>query len=252
MFTRAITRTPSRSYVNGITTANLGSPDYDLVLEQHRAYCEALKGLGLDVTTLSPEEEYPDATFVEDTAVVTPEFAVITNPGHAARQGEEKTIEPVLAQYRTLERIQGDGTLDGGDILMVEKHFYIGQSDRTNMEGAEQLGRIVEKYGYTYDIIPVGAGLHFKSSVNYIGKNTVLVTEDFAGHETMSKFTEIVVAPEEEYAANCLLINDSLIVPKGFEKTLGQISGLGLDIIELDVSEFRKMDGGLTCLSLRF
>lgn len=252
MFCKAIVRIPCKNFGNGITTQELGAPDYQLMLAQHRAYIETLESLGLEVTILESEEEYPDAHFVEDAAVVFEEAAVITNPGAEARKGEEVTIEKALAPLKPIERITAPGTVDGGDILQVGRHFFIGVSDRTNDEGAKQLGAIVEKYGYTWAAVPVAAGLHFKSSVNYVGKNTLLITENFKDRSELDGYELMVLDPDEAYAGNTLLINDTLITPAGYPKTLAMLKTLGLDIVELETSETRKMDGGLTCLSLRF
>ena len=252
MFAYALTRKPCRNFSKGLTTANLGPPNYELILKQHASYVDALKTIGVDVIELDPLPDYPDAHFVEDTAVVMPEVAVITRPGAASRQGEEESIADVLKQYREIEYIQNPGMLDGGDVLMIGNRFFIGISERTNLEGAEQLGRILEKYGKTWTSIQVGAGLHFKSSVNYSGKNSILVTQDFANHETLNEYDKLVVDKKEEYSANCLWINDHLLMPRGFPNTKAKLKSLGLPIIELDVSEMQKMDGGLTCLSIRF
>ncbi|NJB66657.1 dimethylargininase [Desulfobaculum xiamenense] len=253
MFTHAIVRTPCPDFAKGLTTStHLGAADYDLMLVQHAAYVDALRGLGLAVDVLPAESSFPDAHFVEDVAVVVPEVAVITNPGASERNGEKETIVSALAKYRTLARIEAPGTLDGGDVLLVNKHFFIGVSDRTNAEGARQLGEIMASHGYTWTPVPVGAGLHFKSSVNWVGGNTLLVTKDFADRKEIEGFDLLVVDKDEEYASNTLLINDTLITPTGFPKTRKMLDGLGRNIVELDMSETRKMDGGLTCLSLRF
>lgn len=251
-FTDAITRKPGENFAQGLTTANLGLPNYPLILQQHLSYVEALKLIGLKIIELDVQMDYPDAHFVEDTAVVTPEVAIITNPGAKSRQGEEESIAEILATYRTIEYIRAPGTLDGGDVLMVEDHFFIGISERTNAEGAKQLSNILKKYAKTWSMIQVGAGLHFKSSVNYVGKNTLIVTRDFANHDALKGYDKVIVNREEEYAANVLWVNDYLMVPKGFPDTKTKLKALGLEIIELDVSEMQKMDGGLTCLSLRF
>jgi dimethylargininase len=253
MFTQAIVRKPGPNFAQGITTS-LGSepPDYNLILRQHAAYIETLKSLGLEVIVLDPLPDYPDAHFVEDTAVVTADIAVITNPGADARKGEEKSMAQVLAGYRKIEQIHPPGTVDGGDVLQVGNHFFIGRSERTNKEGTEQLGHILQRYGNTWTTIPVRAGLHFKSSVNYVGKGTLLVTEDFAEHEKLKGFDVIVVDRPEAHAANTLHVNDHLLTPGGFPGTRMKLEVLGLRIIELDTSEVRKMDGGLTCMSIRF
>jgi dimethylargininase len=252
MFKYAITRKPGKTFDRGITTSDLGVPDYELVLKQHAVYIDTLNSIGLDVIELDSLPDYPDAHFVEDTAVVTPEVAIITNPGAPSRRGEEKSIAEVLLQYRQVEYIQSPATVDGGDVLMIGNHFFIGISERTNHHGADQLGRILQKYGKTWTILQAGAGLHFKSSVNYVGKNSIVVTQDFINHEALNGYDKIIVEKEAEYSANTLLINDHLLLPEGFPDTKTKLESLGLPIIELDVSEMQKMDGGLTCLSIRF
>jgi len=252
MFTHAIVRKPGDDFAHGITTSNLGPPHYELMMKQHEDYIKTLRSLGLELIVLDTLPDYPDAYFVEDTAVVTPDVAIITNPGVEDRKGEEDTIERALATYRKTVRIHAPGTVDGGDVLMVGAHFFIGISERTNNEGATQLGCILEEYGYTWTTILVEAGLHLKSSVNYIGKNRLLITERLAGRDEFKGYDRIIVDKTEEYAANTLLINNSLITPKGFPNTMKKLESRGFDIIELDVSEVRKMDGGLTCMSLRF
>jgi dimethylargininase len=251
-FTTAITRRPGNNFAQGLTTSNLGTPDYEVVLKQHAAYIDTLKFIGLEVVMLDEERDYPDAHFVEDTAVVTPDIAVISRPGATARQGEENTIAPVLGRYRKTARIVAPGTLDGGDVIMVGNHFFIGLSERTNENGARQLGKFLEKYGHTWQTVQVGAGLHLKSSINYLGNNVLLSTEEFASKEVLKKYDKITVNAGEEYAANTLWINDHLITPAGYSATRTKLEAMGMKIIELDMSEVRKMDGGLTCLSLRF
>jgi len=252
MFTHAITRQPGPNFADGLTTAELGQPDFSRMQSQHQTYVAALKALGLSVVTLPAEPDFPDAYFVEDPAIVLPEVAVITRPGAPSRRGERASLEPVLAQFRPLARIEAPGTLDGGDVLVIGQAVFIGLSERTNRPGAELLTRILSRYGYHSTFIPVGAGLHLKSSVNYVGKNTVLVTPDFAAHDALSDYKKIIVAPADAYAANTLLLNDHLITPAGFPAVKTALGSLGLPIVELDMSEARKMDGGLTCMSLRF
>ncbi len=252
MFTHAITRKPGTDFASGLTSSKLGPPDYQLMIEQHTAYVNTLTLLGLAVIELEPLPGYPDAYFVEDTAIVTPDVAVITRPGARSRRGEEKTIEPVLAQYRRVERIHAPGSVDGGDVLAMEGHFLIGISHRTNKQGAQQLGRILEKYGNTWSSVPVKAGLHLKSSINYLGNNTILVTREFSDLSLPEGYEKIMVDDGDEYAANTLALNGTIIMPAGFPKTRKKLDEAGYEIIELDVSETRKMDGGLTCMSLRF
>lgn len=252
MFTHAITRKPGRNFAGGITTANLGAPDFDKICLQHQKYVQTLKEIGLHVVELEALPDFPDAYFVEDTAVVFPEIAVITHPGAKARRGEEKFIEPALAQFRDIARIHPPGFVDGGDVLQVGRHFFIGLSDRTNEAGANQLAEILAHFNYSYDFVPVEAGLHLKSSMNFVGGKTLLLTNAFSKMRCFDNFEKIIVDEDEVYAANSLLVNDFLFTPAGFPKTRKKLDRLGSKIIEMEVSEARKMDGGLTCLSLRF
>jgi len=251
-FTKAIVRKPGKSYPNGITTSNLGKPDYQLALKQHQNYCKALQDCGLQVITLEALEQYPDSCFVEDTAVVTEKMGIISRPGDERRRGEETIILPELEKHLPLEKIEYSGTLDGGDILQIKDKFYIGISDRTNLLGAEQFGKIVQKYGYKAITVNTGNMLHLKTGVNYLGNNVIIVQEAFANNKAFEKYEKIIVDPSENYAANSLKINDYIIVPKGFNKTIKKIKNKGFTVVELNVSEFEKMDGGLSCLSLRF
>jgi dimethylargininase len=252
MFTYALVRKPSPNFSKGLTTSLLGTPSYTLIKKQHDAYVEALGKLGLEVMILDSQSDYPDAYFVEDTAVVTPEIAVITIPGAISRQGEQTSIEPVLSRFRKIEKIQAPGTVDGGDVLMAGDRFFIGVSERTNTEGARQLGTILESYGYVWDTISVGEGLHLKSSINYVGNNTLLLTAPFKNLSYFDSYDKIILEETDVYAANTLWVNDSLIMPEGFPAAKEKLSRVGMPIIQLDVSEVAKMDGGLTCLSLRF
>lgn len=252
MFTKAIVRKPSKTYSQGLSSSSLGIPDYQLCLKQHQAYIEALKKCGLEVIELKAEEDYPDSTFVEDTAIVTEKCAIITHPGHETRRGETDSIAKELKKYRPIEQIKSPGTLDGGDIMQVENHFYIGLSDRTNKEGATQLTIFLSKYGYTASTIDVKDILHLKSGVNYIGDGIIVLMESLENLNEIDAFEKIFIIPEETYASNCVRINDHIIMPSGFPDTKEKLSTTPYKIIELDMSEFEKMDGGLSCLSLRF
>jgi len=251
-FTHAILRHPGENFHQGLTTSALGVADYPLMLEQHAAYAAALRQLGLEIVILPPLPDFPDAYFVEDTAVVFPELAVIAQPGAGARKGEQEAMAPVLAEYRHLFFIQPPGTLDGGDVLVIDKMVFIGLSERTNGEGAEQLAGALQLSGYDCRTVPVGAGLHLKSSVGYMGEQTLLVTDELAQAPAFDHFEKIILDPVESYAANVLLINGRMLMPSGFPETRQKLEDSGLEIIELDVSEARKMDGGLSCMSLRF
>ncbi|MBB6448226.1 dimethylargininase [Geomicrobium halophilum] len=252
-FSQAIVRQVGNSYVDGLTDYDLGTPDIEKAREQHQQYVEALQSCGLRVTVLEPDEEHPDSIYVEDPAVVIPECAILTNPGAPARTEEKYEMEPVLKRfYEKVEVMNTPGYLDGGDVIQVEDHFYIGLSDRTNEDGAEQFRDIAAKYGYTTSFIPVNNFLHLKTGATYIGDQHVLVAGEFIEGPAFSSLKKIVVPDDEAYAANCLRINDCILMPKGYPDTYKQVAGLGYPIIELEASEFRKKEGSLTCLSLRF
>lgn len=251
-FTQAIARLPAFTCSEGQTTANLGAPDPALTRTQFFSYLEALLSLGLKVTVLPAAPEYPDAHFVEDTAVIMPELAIITHPGAPSRQGEEATIAPLLAREKTIQSLSQLGHMDGGDVMLVGKRFFIGLTTRTDEAGIGEFAAWVEPLGYTVTAVGMSAGLHLKSIVNYVGGNTLLLSEEYLHHSAFAEFDKVVIPQEEAYAGNTLWINDTLITPAGYPYTLQQLQKLALPIIQLETSEFKKMDGGLTCLSLRF
>ena len=254
-FKNVIVKKPARTMVNGISTANLGKPDYEKALKQHEEYVKTLKECGVDVKILEADEKYPDSTFVEDPAVLTDKCAIITNPGANSRKGEIKDIKNAIEKYYSSDQIfeiKEPGTLEGGDIMQVEDHFYIGVSDRTNKDGAKQLLDYLNKFNYTGDIVEFKGILHLKTGMSYIGDNTLLATELFADKEIFTNYKIIKVSEKEAYASNCIRVNDYVIVPDGYPETKKKIEKNGFKTKTVDVSEFRKIDGGLSCLSLRF
>jgi len=253
MFTNVIVRKPGRSLVDGITSASPGKPDYETALRQHAGYIEALKQCKVKVTVLEADEKYPDSVFVEDTAVLTEKCAVITNPGAPSRRGEEVSIERSLEKFYTcIERIQSPGTLEGGDVMRVGNHFYVGLSARTNKDGLRRFTEILSRYGYKSSGIEMKEFLHLKTGLAYLENNNLLITGEFIGRPEFKKFNRIEIDPSESYAANCIWVNDKVLVPLGYPKTRAAIEAAGYETLEVDVSEFRKLDGGLSCLSLRF
>ena len=253
MFGNVIVKTPGKSYLNGLTTSDLGKPVFDTLLEQHNKYIKALEQCGVSVTHLPASEEFPDSTFVEDAAVLTSDFAVITNPGADSRNGEIKEIEATLKGfYKKFHYIKSPGTLDGGDILQAEDHFYIGISERTNAEGARQLKEILEQEGYEATIIPLKEFFHLKTGIAYLGDNRMVVAGEFVDHPAFESYEKIIIEKEDEYSANCIRVNDYVIIPSGYEKTKRKFNEAGYQTIELEMSEVQKHDGGLSCLSLRF
>jgi dimethylargininase len=256
MFTRAIVRTPGSNFDAGLTTVDFGRPELSLVLEQHRCYCEALFACGLTLITLEADLRYPDSTFVEDAAVITPRGAVLMRPGADSRAGEVAAIRPaILGFFPQPLSIDAPGTVDGGDICEAGEHFFIGLSQRTNEEGARQLAAHLAGFGYTSSTVDVRAMttiLHLKSGISYIGENTLVVMEEMAAREEFRGFDLIRVSVDESYAANCVQVNDRVLVASGFPRLTGELIARGFKPLILDMSEFQKMDGGLSCLSLRF
>jgi len=253
MFSRAIVRTPGKSLVNGLTTAQLGAPDYEKALAQHHAYIQALRECGLDVTVMPADEAHPDSTFVEDAALLTPHCAIITNPGAPSRRGEIDTVKTAAQQfYSSIEQIHDPGTVEAGDIMMVDDHYYIGLSQRTNRKGAEQLIQILQKYGMSGSMIHLDNVLHLKTGIAYLENNNLIVCREFVNKEEFDPFNKIEIPDYESYAANCIWINGTVIIPSGYPVTCEKITALDYNVIETDMSEFQKLDGGLSCLSLRF
>ena len=256
MFKNAIVRTPAPSLVNGITSApELGKPDYKLALKQHDNYIKALESCGVQVTILPPLDEFPDSCFVEDTAVLTKKCAIISNPGAESRTQETKyMIEAIKKFYNedSIAYITGPGFMEGGDIMMVGDHFYIGLSARTNQEGADQLIAALNKYGYTGSVVPMREVLHLKTGLAYLENNNLLVAGEFVTAPAFATYNKIEIDTNESYAANCIWVNDKVLVPAGYTKTEAAIRMAGYEVIIVDTSEYRKIDGGLSCLSLRF
>ena len=253
MFTNAIVRTPCKNMIKGLTSSTEGEPDYLKALIQHKIYVDVLKSCGLEITTLPADENYPDSTFVEDVALVTPNCVIITRPGASSRRRETNSMKRVMTDfYDDIKEIKSPGTVDAGDIMMVGSHYYIGLSERTNIAGANQVIKIINNCEMTGSIITLRKMLHLKSKVAYLENNNLVVTGELIDEPEFKKFNRIKIDNDETYAANCVWINDHVLVAKGYPKAKQSIEQAGYKTIELDMSEFRKLDGGLSCLSLRF
>ncbi len=256
MFKQAIVRTPGMNFDLGLTTVSLGRPDFALVLKQHAAYCEALRACGVELTTLEPDLHHPDSTFVEDAAIVTARGAILMRPGAESRAGEVEAIRPALEKvFGVMPAIEAPGTVDGGDICEAGEHFFLGLSHRTNEEGARQLAAHLKALGYsssTVDVRAMTTILHLKSGIAYLSDNTLVVMEEMAVRPEFAGYRLARVSEEESYAANCVEVNDRVLIPAGFPRITAELKQLGYAPLSLDMSEFRKMDGGLSCLSLRY
>jgi dimethylargininase len=256
VFTRALVRAPTANFGDGLTTVTLGAPDFARASAQHAAYCDALRTCGLTVESLPPHPEYPDATFIEDTAVIVPGLAVLARPGAASRLGEVATVrDAVTHAVGTVREVVSPGTLDGGDVCEHGTHLYIGLSHRTNEEGARQLAVFAAEVGHTastIDIRGVTSILHLKSGLVSVDDALLVAIEALASHPALKGHDVLQVAPSESYAANCVRVNDRLLVAEGFPRLTTDLRTRGLNPLPLAMSEFQKMDGGLSCLSLRF
>ncbi len=255
IYERVITRPPCANFAEGLTHGRLGKPDVNLAVSQHQQYVTALRRCGVDVTVLSPDDDYPDSCFTEDEAVVTDRLAVIPSPCRASRQGEEIRIRPIIEAFYGgfIEEIRRPGTLEGGDICRAGNHFFVGISSRTNEEGANQFAEIVKKYGFTVDFCDIrGINiLHLSTGMSYIGDNTVICVPEFKNFPAYKPYRVISTGAKEAYAANCIRVNEKLIMAAGFPGTEKKLKKAGFDVITVPMSEFEKQDGGLSCLSLR-
>lgn len=253
-FNRALVRPPGSTFADGLTTAALGLPEVGKALDQHAAYCKALRQCGVEVDVLAVSDRYPDATFVEDVALIARGRALLTRPGASSRAGEVELIRAALAaRFNEVAEIAAPGTLDGGDVCDAGDRWFAGISARTNTQGAEQLARWLAADGVsleTVDIRPLRAVLHLKSAMACVGDGMLVATRALRGK--FRGMRVIDVDDDEAYAANCLRINDQVLVPAGYPKIARRLEELGAPIIALDMSEFAKMDGGLSCLSLRY
>ena len=256
MFTTAIVKEPGANFVSGLTTVDLGKPDPEIALRQHQAYCDALESCGLELVRLPADDKYPDSTFVEDTALLTAGGAVLTRPGAESRRGEVELMAPVVRKYfRHVYSIEEPGTLDAGDVCEAGEHFFIGISHRTNEHGARQLAGLLHSFGYSTSLIDIrGLSniLHLKSGMAYLSGKRLVVIEPLGNAPEFTDYDLICLNSAEEYAANCLSLNGRILIASGFRNVKCELEVLGYPTISLDMSEFQKMDGGLSCLSLRF
>jgi len=251
MLTSAVVRRPGPGFSNGITTSDLGKPDGALTLRQHSDYVQALRACGLAVRILDSDDQYPDCPFIEDTAVVLGNILVITRPGAESRRGEEVRVEEALSsEFEMVRRIEEPGTLDGGDILVMDDRVWIGLTARTNRTGAEQLAGMASSMNMDARLVEIPVGLHLKTFVGSAGSGRVMIDGRLADHPAFRDVERYVVSTREAYAANCREVNGNLILPAGFPDVAEQAGIWGLRPIAVEMSEFRKMDGGVSCLSV--
>jgi dimethylargininase len=247
---------PGENLPQGLSASGEGAPDFERALHQHQRYCEALDACGLSLTILPADPRHPDGCFIEDTALLTGRGAIVTRPGAPSRRGETDVIAAALAGlFPDLARITAPGTVDAGDVCETDGHFLIGLSTRTNEAGAQQLAEHLVDFGYradTLDIRPCRRLLHLKTGIAWLGDGRLLATKDLPDFPALAPYEILRVPDAERYAANALRINDRVLVAAGYPAARALVESLGFETIPLDVSEFRKLDGGLSCLSLRW
>jgi dimethylargininase len=226
--------------------------DLRLAVSQHDGYCAVLKGLGVIVTKLSENESYPDSCFVEDTAIVVDELAVMCSMGVPSRRGETRLIERELSQYREIARISLPATIEGGDVLRIGKKIFVGQSSRTNLAGIEELAKILEPSGYRVVQVRTKGSLHLKSACTAIDEETLFVNPAWVELDALSGFKLAHTPAEEPWSANILRVGTTVCVQAGFPRAVELIERLVERVEIIDISELRKAEAGLTCSSIVF
>ena len=226
--------------------------DVGLARDQHAAYCAALEAAGLKLIHLEADERYPDCCFVEDTVVVAGDLAVMLPIGAPSRVGEEVEVEKSLRPFKIIKKIKPPASMDGGDILKAENQLYIGLSQRTNHQAISELNSLISSQGYEAIPVPLEKVLHLKSACSYVGSGQVVIFPGCFDDQVLSEYNKIEVPEPEAYSANCLAINGTVLFSKGFPRTKSRIESAGFKTVELEMSEFRKAWGSLTCLSVIF
>jgi dimethylargininase len=253
--TQALVSRPSPNFADGLTEGGYGVPVFAVAKAQHARYCETLERCGLGLTYLPTDARFPDGTFIEDTAVLTRRGAILTRPGAESRRGEVPNVrEALVGVLPLLGEIEAPGTVDGGDVCEAGDRYLIGISARTNEDGARQLAAILASHGHestTVDVRGVPGLLHLKSGLSALDDGRLVAIPALAARDEFRSYSFVRVAQRESYAANCVSINGRVVMARGFPILEGALEKLRYDVVTLEMSEFRKMDGGLSCLSLR-
>ncbi|NRB18767.1 MAG: dimethylarginine dimethylaminohydrolase [Rhodobacteraceae bacterium] len=253
-FSRAITRRPSACIVDGLRAQDIGTPDLDRMQQAHTAYVAALKSTGAEVTELPPLEGFPDAVFVEDTSLCLPQGAILMHPGAPSRVGEVAEMATTLrGLYSDVRQIEGPGHVEGGDILVTGREILVGRSDRTDAAGVAELAEIAAEWGHALREVFTPPGvLHFKTDCSLMDGETILATKRLDASGCFEGYRVLHVAEGEEAAANAIRFNNLVIMPAGFPRTAEMLDKAGYELVEIDNRECAKLDGGMSCLSLRF
>ncbi|KAE9629262.1 arginine deiminase family protein [Parasedimentitalea maritima] len=252
-FTRAITRRPSASIVDGLRAEDIGTPDLDKMLSAHADYVAALKSTGAKVIELNAIEAHPDAVFVEDTTLCLPQGAIMMRPGAPSRMGEVAEMLPTIrACYDDVREIKGPGHVEGGDILVTGREILVGRSDRTDAKGVAELVEIAAEWGHQLREVFTPPGvLHFKTDCSLMDAETILSTKRLDASGCFEGYRVLHVAEGEEAAANAIRFNNLVLMASGFPRTAEMLDKAGYQVVEISNSECAKLDGGMSCLSLR-
>ncbi len=248
--TRGVSATLGQCELSFVSRSSIDVP---LASTQHDDYRQALIRLGCRVVTLAAEDELPDAVFVEDTAIVLDELAVLTRPGAASRRPEVDSVGAALREYRAIVKtIDAPGTIDGGDVLRLGRAVHVGESARSNGEGIRQLRKLLQPFGYSVSAVHTKACLHLKSAVTQLDDETVLLQPAWVDGATFADMRVIEVDPQEPHAANVVRVGDALLMPASFPRTRQRLLDAGFNVHAVDVSELQKAEGAVTCCSLVF
>lgn len=253
-FSHAIVRSPSHSILDGLRAVDTGAPDFDLFNQHHQSYIEALVSTGASVTELAADEAFPDSVFVEDAALCLQEVAILMRPGAPTRLGETGLIAPTLSQlYEHVVPIEGPGFVEGGDILTTELEILVGRSARTDTAGVNELKSLVSRWGYSLRVVDTPPDiLHFKTDCSLLDEETILSTPRLAATGCFEGYRVIHTADDEDACANAIRFNELVVMPNGFPKTTERLMSLGYAVKQVGNSEAAKLDGGMSCMSLRF
>lgn len=250
---KAVTRAVSRNITRcELTFRQRESLDYDNAVRQHTSYCALLTRLGAEVITLEAHDDNPDCCFVADTVVVLEDLIVIANPGATSRRGEIKAIENVLSAQREVRRIEHPATLDGGDVLILGKRIFVGRSKRTNHQGIESLARIARAHGYSVTPVSVTGSLHLTTACSALDEETVLLNPRWIDATPFARYWVLNVPEEEPWSASALRVCSTVCVEADAPRTLELVSKHCREVEVSDISEFRKAEGSLPCLSILF
>lgn len=253
-FSRAITRKPAATIIDGLRAIETGSPDLAQMTAAHDAYIATLRETGAEVIELPALPAYPDSVFVEDTALCLPQGAVMMRAGAPTRAGEVGEMAPALADFcNDIRTIKGPGTIEGGDILVTEREILVGLSDRTDQAGVDELAALIADWGYRVRTIKIPDDvLHFKTDCALLDVNTILSTQRLAVSGCFDGYDVIYTAPNEDAAANAIRFNQFVLMAAGFPETAKRLRDTGYEVREIDNRDCAKLDGGMSCLSLRF